>query len=255
MKALHFFFLSFIFVCHAKNTKGLSTGNQILGGETINIIQCVPKLKEAEVRHAINMLPNAGIAAEDLYKNAKLLTEDIELLGKLLDSFDNQELLDPKNIAVKFSEKEQTDIALLFNHPEYGIGNPRVRLKIVAEQIRAYAALMHAMFNKHERVTLIELMESVDIVSESLMELSMLLRMLMYLEVPYQKAANFNAIIDGMHQHLFTLSIRFSAITAVTFPLRAAYLGNITEGQCSPEQMAEALGVYEMRKQNIKLDH
>lgn len=235
------------------------TGPELIAPDVVDITRCMPestpKSPKDLIHKSVTNLPKFTKFTEELYnfledvfdKNCKTLAKYLEKLNEK-----DEKLLNYENIAPDLSEKDRKKIAKILNDPDKGFKHYLRILKNLDLHLLGYVIDLHNMLNVKDKVTIIDLIHSIDLIQFATIELQKLFQILSYLSKAYKKINGYKAILNGMHRQLsFEIANMVNNLCVLTMDLRSSYLSLLSKGDCSDEQIAKALGIYFKKQQAI----
>lgn len=231
---------------------GVSTLNgrmPLTGPERINpsineINRCVPETMQEGIHQAIMHLPKAAKIVDELHKVVTgKFSDNCKLLAKMLNELDMESLLDEENILAKFSDDDAKVISALLKDENTGFKAHIHTMKRLDLHLAGYISILHHKITE-DKLDIISLIHSVDLVQRSVLEFIECIQLLSYLKVAHNKIDSYAVILEGMrHTLLFKIVFLVNSLVTMTEDLRVSYLSLLDKGDCSPDQISHAMGI------------
>jgi hypothetical protein len=221
------------------------TGPELIDPSMEEISRCVPQPDQEAIYEAILNLPSVAKVTKELYKNVTgCFSKNCKMLVKYLEKINKKQLLKYTNITPNISEKDRKVVVSNLKDPETGFSNYLKILNDIDSHLAGHVGELRDMLKQGKKLTVIDLIKSVDFIQKDALELQEFLQMLTYLDLAYEKIPGYSAILDGMqHQLSFKIIHLVNKLSGLTEVLRTGNLSQIDKGDCSGEQIAHALGV------------
>lgn len=224
--------------------------HELTGFERINpsaeeISRCVPETMQQSVNQAVKQLKDAGkiiLALSPIVMGP--FAKNCKKLAKSLKTLDIDELLSEENITSKFSDEDTQTISAMLKDKNTGLKNFLYIMENLELHLGGYIAILHSMLNMKQKLDIIDLIHSVDLIQRGALELHENFQLLSYLSFARDNIKGYDAILAGMrHQFSFKITEMITALCAITEDLRVTYLSLLDKGDCSGDQIALALGI------------
>lgn len=229
------------------------TGQELIKPRAEEISRCIPETMQEQIHKNISDLAKVAKIAAQLYKvvNGEF-AKNCKLLAKYLGKLDSDILLNYKNIAPKFSKNDRKVIAKILRDPDTGFSNFLYILGNLDLHLAGYVGGLHGMLSQGNKTTIIDLIQSVDLIQRGALELHEIFQFLSYLEKAHSEIKGYRSILNGMHHQLsFKIVYMINTICTLTEDLRGTYLSLLAKGDCSDEQISHALGIKDKKIQAI----
>ena len=209
------------------------------------ISRCVPKTMQESVNQSVKQLKDAGKIISTLRQTVMgPFAKNCKKLAKLLRRLDIDELLSEENITSKFSAEDTQTIFAMLNDKNTGLKNFLYIMENLELHLGGYIAILHSMLNMKQKLDIIDLIHSVDLIQRGALELQENFQLLSYLSFARENINGYDAILAGMrHQFSFKITEMITALCAITEDLRVTYLSLLAKGDCNGDQIALALGI------------
>ena len=230
------------------------TGPERINPSIEEIARCVPATMQEPIHAAITNLPKAGKITEALYEMITgSFSKNCKQLAKILSALDIDELLEKENISAKFSSEDKYTIISMLKDQNTGLDNFLYILAHLESNIAGYVSILHDMLNKSLKLNVIDLIHTVDLIQRGALEIQEKFQLLSYLSLAYKEIDGYGKILEGMrHQLSFKIIMMINSLCVITEDLRVTYLSLLDKGDCSGDQITQALGLTQKKIDAIK---
>lgn len=208
------------------------------------ISRCMPETFQAKTSADLVKLEKLGKVVKLLNKAANgSFQKNCKNLAKFLKTLDLEELFDKKNLSKKISENKKSILVDIFKNSDKTwtkyLDYLNNNNKYLAKPVKA----LNFLFNKKHEITLVELMQQIDLIQAAVLQFLEMFQVLSALDFARQEIEGYDAILLGMQDQLFVISSRVNVIVQITKSLRGTYLNSLDKGDCSGDDIAKALGL------------
>ena len=229
------------------------TGPEFIAPDVSDIARCMPEPMQELIHKCIANLPKFTKVTTKLcdFLN-NYFDRNCKMLAMYLEQLDEESLINQDNIQQHLNEKDRAKVAKILSHPERGFAYYIKVLKRLDRHLLGHVSDLQSLLDIKEKVTIIDLINHIDMIQKSVLELQEFFQILSYLEEAHNSIRGYKAILDGMqHQLAFKIVHMVNVLCALTVDIRGTYLKLLSKGGCSDEQIVHALGIYFQKKQAI----
>lgn len=213
------------------------------------ISRCMPEQMQEKTNSTLVKLEQISNTVDSLNKETiGLFKKNCKMLAKLLDELDVDEVLDKQNISLKIGKKKRKEILKIIKKPTKLWKRYLSLLRNVDKNLGKHVQHLQNLFNKTRMVTLVELMDCVDAIQIIILETSQMFQVLEVFDFARKEINGYDKILSGIQEQLFVLTVRVNEILQITQELRGSYLNLLDRGDCSGDDIADALGIVHKKR-------
>jgi len=231
------------------------TGPELIQPNINQISLCISQTMREPIHAAIMQLPKVALVTAKLYKiTSGRFAKKCRELAEQLAELDSTELLDPQNISPKLSKQDRQTFSTILNDTDTGFENYLDILSNLSSHFTGYVAVLHGMLKQNAGLTIVDLIHSVDLIQRGLLELQEIFQLFSLLSLAYKEINDYQAILLDVKYQLLTITYLVNTISTLTEDLRVSYLSLLDTGDCSNDQIVQALGITQKKITAIEED-